>query len=299
MKKLSLLFLVILLFFAGGFAQQTISNETYSEQIKPLTVERRIVGKVVRVADGDTITVLSADKQQYKIRFEGIDAPESKQDFGQTSKKHLSDLVYEKEVTVITSKIDKYGRFVGKVIVNGVDANLEQIKAGLAWHYKKYADEQNETDRILYAEEEKKARNAKVGLWEMPEPTPPWAWRAGQDNANLEGVPEGSIVGNKNSKIYHTPGCSTYAKVSAKNRTIFATTAEAEKAGYRIAKNCSSGSSSGSTETTSKPEVKEPPQPAPKKADSSGRTYIRGSRGGCYYINGSGKKTYVDRTLCN
>ncbi len=125
-----------------------------------------------------------------------------------------------------------------RYLINGIDVNLEQIKAGFAWHYKKYADEQIESDQVLYADEETKARNAKIGLWQMPEPTPPWDWRSGKDNANLEGVPEGSIIGNENSKIYHTPGCGTYAKVSVKNRKLFKTEAEAKAAGYRIAKNC-------------------------------------------------------------
>ncbi len=65
--------------------------------------------------------------------------PELKQDFGNKSKQNLSNLIFGKEVTVVFNKKDKYGRFVGKIMINGADANLEQIKAGLAWQYKKYA----------------------------------------------------------------------------------------------------------------------------------------------------------------
>lgn len=302
MRKTIFLYLLLCLCSASAFAQKTISDIDDSKN--PFkSPERKIVGKVIRVADGDTITILDADKQQYKIRFEGIDAPESKQDFGQKSKQNLSDWVFGKEVTVITSKIDKYKRHVGKVLVTGTDVNLEQIKAGLAWHYKKYADEQIEADRIFYAEEETKARNAKIGLWADPKPTPPWDWRARQDNDNLEGVPENAVLGNKNSKIYHTPGCSTYAKVSAKNRVIFISEQEAVSKGYRIAKNCTSSLSKDEMTVNSAAPSSAGNKPANSEQrnnnSATGRTYIRGPRGGCYYLNSSGKKTYVDRGLCN
>ena len=95
-----------------------------------------LTGKVVRVIDGDTIVVLDADKVQHKIRLQGIDAPERHQAFGMKSKAYLSDLVAGKSVVVDYSKYDRYGRVLGKVIVNGKDVNLEQIEAGMAWHYK-------------------------------------------------------------------------------------------------------------------------------------------------------------------
>ena len=98
-------------------------------------------GHVVGVSDGDTVTVLDATNTQWKIRLLGIDAPEKKQPFGNKSKENLSDLVFNKQVQVEYSKKDKYGRTVGKITVNGVDANLEQVKAGMAWHYKKYQGE--------------------------------------------------------------------------------------------------------------------------------------------------------------
>lgn len=134
-------------------------------------------GRVVGVSDGDTVTVLDGSKTQYKIRLMGIDAPEKKQPFGQRSKQLLSDLVFNKDVTVEYSKKDKYGRTVGKITVGGVDANLEQIKAGLAWHYKKYQNEQTADDRLIYAQAEEQARAKKLGLWAEPNPVPPWDWR--------------------------------------------------------------------------------------------------------------------------
>lgn len=138
-----------------------------------------IQGKVVAVADGDTVTVLDATHQQVKIRLAGIDAPEKGQPFGSRSKENLGRMVFGKNVTVDTTKQDKYGRTVGKILVGGVDANLEQIKSGLAWHYKKYESEQPQRDRIGYAQAEIDARSKKSGLWSDAAPVAPWDFRHG------------------------------------------------------------------------------------------------------------------------
>jgi endonuclease YncB( thermonuclease family) len=117
-----------------------------------------LVGKVVSVADGDTITVLDDSKTQHKIRLAGIDAPEWKQPFGRRSKELLSDFVFGKTVQVEIDKTDRFGRQVGKGLIAGCDANLAIIAAGLAWHYKKYQKEQSASDRLLYASAEEDAR---------------------------------------------------------------------------------------------------------------------------------------------
>lgn len=134
-------------------------------------------GLVVAVADGDTITVLDNTNTQHKVRLAGIDAPEKKQAFGNVSKKSLSGLVYGKQVYVEYDKQDRYGRTVGKVLVNGVDANLEQIKHGLAWFYRKYQNEMVLDDRLDYLHAEEVAHAAKVGLWLDAEPVAPWDFR--------------------------------------------------------------------------------------------------------------------------
>jgi endonuclease YncB( thermonuclease family) len=143
----------------------------------------------VGVADGDTITVLGAGDRQTRVRLQGIDAPESRQAFGQASKRNLSDLVFDREVVVEYEKTDRYGRTVGKVLSGGRDVNLEQVRAGLAWHYKYYQDEQSPADRRLYAEAEAGARKAGRGLWADPGPTPPWDFRRGKRGSAEEGGP--------------------------------------------------------------------------------------------------------------
>ena len=136
-----------------------------------------LTGRVVRVTDGDTIVVLDANKQQHKIRLQGIDAPERGQDFGTKSKEHLSELVAGKTVEVDYSKYDRYGRTLGMVLLNGEDVNLEQVEVGLAWHYKKYQGEQSNADRVKYSDAELEARRHKLGLWHDPNPVPPWVYR--------------------------------------------------------------------------------------------------------------------------
>jgi endonuclease YncB( thermonuclease family) len=102
---------------------------------------------VVGVYDGDSITVLDGHNMEHKIRMMGIDAPEKGQPFANDSKKSLSDLVYGKPVVVDFNKRDRYRRVIGKVILNREDVNLEQVKQGMAWHYKQYQNEQELDDQ--------------------------------------------------------------------------------------------------------------------------------------------------------
>lgn len=94
-------------------------------------------GKVVGVSDGDTVTVLMSGRP-VKVRLAEIDAPEKRQPFGERSKQSLSDLVYGKQVKVNQQDLDRYGRIVGRVYVESIDVNVEQIKRGMAWIYRQY-----------------------------------------------------------------------------------------------------------------------------------------------------------------
>ncbi|MCI0719652.1 MAG: thermonuclease family protein, partial [Acidobacteria bacterium] len=107
----------------------------------------------------------------------GIDAPEKSQAYGNVSKQHLSELVFGQNVTVAYDKTDRYGRTVGTVLGNGRDVNLEQVRAGLAWHYKQYQGEQAPNDRTAYAQAEVNARKNRLGLWRDVNPIPPWEFR--------------------------------------------------------------------------------------------------------------------------
>ncbi len=95
-----------------------------------------LTGKVVKITDGDTLYVLDANYKEHKIRLAGIDAPERKQAYGLASRKHLASIVAGQQVRIEYQKRDRYGRSVGKVLLDGFDACLEQVKAGFAWHYK-------------------------------------------------------------------------------------------------------------------------------------------------------------------
>jgi endonuclease YncB( thermonuclease family) len=136
-----------------------------------------IHGRVVGVSDGDSVTVMDAQKTQHKIRLAGIDAPEKAQAYGQKAKASLSDLVYGQSVDVAWSKQDRYGRIVGMIKLAGVDINLEQIKRGMAWHYKTYQNEQSPEDRVAYAQSEREARDKRTGLWRDPAPIEPAVFR--------------------------------------------------------------------------------------------------------------------------
>ena len=129
------------------------------------------------MADGDTVTVLDEQKTQHKIRLQGIDAPERAQAFGNQSKQSLHEMVHGKKVAVDYQKKDKYGRVVGKLMLDNTDICLEQVKRGMAWHYKDYQAEQSAEDRDLYDRAEIQARTHRLGLWQDATPPEPSAFR--------------------------------------------------------------------------------------------------------------------------
>jgi len=134
-------------------------------------------GKIVGVADGDTLTLLDEHRQQHRIRIDGIDAPERSQPFGQRARQSLAALAQGREAVADCPKIDKYGRSVCRVLVDGLDVGLEQVRRGLAWHYVRYAREQSPQARVEYARAEQTARSERGGLWSFRDPTPPWDYR--------------------------------------------------------------------------------------------------------------------------
>ena len=130
-----------------------------------------IVGRVVSIADGDTLTVLDNTDLQHRIRLFGIDAPEKAQAFGKQSKKNLADKVFGETVRVEVVDIDRYRREVGRIYLGGRFINLEQVRDGCAWRYTTY-DRHHEFDAA-----EAEARERRRGLWAAPHPTPPWEFR--------------------------------------------------------------------------------------------------------------------------
>jgi endonuclease YncB( thermonuclease family) len=136
--------------------------------------EEGLIGRVVKVSDGDTITVLDSSKTQHKIRLQGIDAPEKSQAYGDAAQRYLAGLVAGQEVRVAWSKRDKYDRILGTVYVKGEEVNLAMLRAGYAWHYKKF------DSTPAYAQAESIARAARRGLWAGLDPIPPEQFRHGR-----------------------------------------------------------------------------------------------------------------------
>lgn len=129
---------------------------------------------VVAIADGDTLTARCGEPgayEQVKVRLAEIDAPEKAQPFGNRSRQHLASLCFQQEATIRPTTRDRYGRTVARVECRGQDANLQQVRAGMAWAYTKYL-----TDPAI-ADEQARAQASGVGLWGDRDPVPPWDWR--------------------------------------------------------------------------------------------------------------------------
>lgn len=157
--------------------------------VAPAYASGTFTGRVVAIADGDTVTVLVNGHEQKRIRLLGIDAPETAhgkdgaQPFGQKSKDNLALCAFGKNVTVEWTEQDRYGRTLGKIVANGADCNLRQVADGYAWHYKQYARSQPGDDASVYAKAETDARAAQKGLWRDAHPVPPWDYRHGESSS--------------------------------------------------------------------------------------------------------------------
>jgi endonuclease YncB( thermonuclease family) len=208
----------------------------------------RFSATVVGITDGDTIVVADGAGRQESIRLAGIDAPEHNQSFGSQSTQNLASLISDKNVNLECENERSYGRMICKVLLSdGEDVCLDQVKSGMAWHYKQYEDQQSAADRGAYAAAECNAMKSRIGLWGYPHPLQPQDFRHGTnspllldaDGCRKSSAPtSGPVVGSARSHIFEWPGCPYYSEISPDNRVEFASPQAAEAAGYRPAHNC-------------------------------------------------------------
>ncbi len=218
-----------------------------------------ITGKVAGITDGDTLTLLDSDKKQIKVRLEGIDAPESHQAYGSAARQALSKHVFQKSVVVESHGLDKYGRTLGHVFVDGNWVNQELVKGGFAWHYREYSKSE------VLADAESQARTAHAGLWHDIEPIAPWDFRHRE-----EGTAPGSRPGRPASTIVSQPVDSgTVTKKSLPDRLP---SPRPESATTYVDRNPYDETVTGHTAT--------------------GIPTYTGPRGGHYHYSSSGKKVY-------
>ena len=138
---------------------------------KQWAVKDELNGTVVKIVDGDTFDLLTNENSTIRIRMNGIDCPERKQDYYKVAKDALGSFIFKKEIQLVTFGRDRNKRVIADVFLNGENINLAMIRDGYAWHYKKYSSD------LTYANAEKEARAAKKGLWQMPDPIAPWDFR--------------------------------------------------------------------------------------------------------------------------
>jgi len=139
--------------------------------LNPLLADDTVEGKVTRIIDGDSILVTDSKLVEYEVQLEGIDAPELKQDFGKESTEGLTKLLKGKTVRLTWKSKDNFERLLAQVYDGEKHINMEMIKSGMAWHFKRY----NKDETLAEAESE--AKEAKKGLWAMESPVAPWDYR--------------------------------------------------------------------------------------------------------------------------
>ncbi len=174
----------------------------------PLSVLAALNGKVVSIHDGDTLTLLTEQNKQVKVRLAEIDTPEFAQPFGTKSRQMLADMVFSKQISVDVTDTDRYGRKVGKIYLGDTWVNREMVKQGGAWVYRQY----NHSPELLA--DEANAKTNKLGLWSLPESErmPPWEWRKNGKKAAFSGQSTPAVKSVKVAKSDSDSGFSCGGK---------------------------------------------------------------------------------------
>jgi len=204
-----------------------------------------IFGRVVHVADGDTVTVRDILNRKHRVRLYGIDCPESGQEFGDEAARHAAQLAAGKVARVVKYDKDRYGRVVGVVMVDGVNVNQSLIENGYAWKYRKYCKESFCKD---WRRLEEKAKRARLGLWSDETPVAPWDWRREQREGTAavvgkparpgsKGGPARGYSGNVNSRVFHDAECKHFDCKNCLEQ--FSEREQALQKGYRPCGMCS------------------------------------------------------------
>lgn len=180
MHKAILFFLFLYVFTSchdGRFAPFPKSVEDSPASILRAENPRILEGNVIKIADGDSFTLLLNNGQKERVRLFGIDCPERMQPFSNVAKQTLSGMIFNKKITVYYQDKDRYDRVLGEVVIDGRHVNQEMVQQGMAWHYKKYSDSE------LLSNFEAEARKLNLGLWADSNPIPPWKFRQQKRNA--------------------------------------------------------------------------------------------------------------------
>ena len=128
-------------------------------------------GRCVKVYDGDTVEVMAGGPTSLRVRLHAIDSPEKGQPFSNAARKRTRELVEGKRVRVEVRDRDQYDRLVARIFVDERDLSEQLISEGLAWHYTRYSSE------LALGRAQREARKARRGLWQDPDPEPPWEFR--------------------------------------------------------------------------------------------------------------------------
>ncbi len=306
--------------------------ETPPTGTKSTFAKNTFEGTVTGIVSGDTITVVDKYKQEYTIRLSGIEAPAASQFFGEESKTNLSDLALDKTVLVMTEKIEENGSVIAKVLVRSQNLSLEQIRAGFAAHTQDSAKDQTEQDRLLYADAEQLAKSGGFGIWSSSNPEvvsapaadgitypadPLRTLHGGSvwpQNGNVSPGQEASTVDQPRetqvSTIAPTPAdtepkAAQPEPVASPPAVTKSEAVETKAPSSSAIARCADGSLYyGATRRgacSGRGGVADwlGGASAPAKSDTTSRKYMLGPRGGCYYTNSKGGKSYVDKSLCN
>ncbi len=272
----------------NGTTRDSISKTEDQRNFAGNTTPKNLFeGVVTKVITGDAITIRKVNDQEHQVRLFGIAAPKMNDQFGKEAKESLSAEILGKNVRVVVKRIEDNGVIVGRVMRDDVNVCLEQIRKGFATH--NLSVEQTQEEQKLFAETEAAAKNAKAGLWSLGEPP-----------VEQQGEPDMAAVKDVRTLSTRSSGPSV-PNAELSNPVV------PEQKEIRVETQILPPVVATPKPTTQLPAPAPPaskmttavePKAEVKPPAVSLIQYIRGPRGGCYYINSRGSKTYVDHSLC-
>lgn len=272
---------------------QRTTNQT--ESTAGPAVKNVFEGKVTAVRAGDAITVVDNNSQQHHIKLSGVVAPALTVDAGRQAQNSVSKLIFEKRVRVVPQAMDVNNVVFAKVLLDGRNVGLELISAGLAWHNKNSEIESG--DRRIYEDAEVLARTRKLGVWSTYDPPTPQV-PAPSMPVEIPAEITSDLIKNERPPKEVSP------KMKAAETPVMKAETPKPVSVPEIMRNAPTvlkpvASAPKAIPTFTKIPVTVPVKTAPPAAVvSNAKVYILGPRGGCYYLNSKGSKSYVDKSLC-
>ena len=302
-SALAIVVVVVAAYFGSSFRTPVVAEEDLERRSlidKPSTTdpnqnqaavpnlifpEPNVPYKVTRAFTGAVIGVMDANNTERRVTLFGIRAPKLDEDLGVESRDFVSNLIAGKTVIIKRRGATKEAETIAEVLADGINIGLEQIRQGMGVLNAEAITSISQTEQQPYLEAASIAKNSRSGVWgDKKDGTAAIAPIRAEPLEKDRAEPE---VRNDSPTKRQRPAAGT-----AEQPVDYTSVPKLEASISEVDKPIPNASKPANDENDST-------QTKPDKTPASGGKYVRGPRGGCYYITPSGNKAYVDRSKCN